>query len=332
VNLPLVEVSALTKIFEVRKGWLRRELVELRAVDGVDLEIFTGETLALVGESGSGKSTFGRCLLRLLEATEGRVEFEGEDLYSLSASRLRERRREFQMVFQDPYGSLNPRMKVGKILAEPLIVHSIVPVYECDDRVGELLEEVGLPRSSAARFPHELSGGQRQRVGIARALAPGPKLLVADEPVGALDVSVRAQILNLLIELRQRLGLTVLFIAHDLAMVEQVSDRVAVFYAGRLVELAPTAKLLRAPQHPYTVGLLAAVPVPDPSVRSRRTLPPGSRPEAISRLAGCAFHPRCPIASEICRTDRPRLRTVEQGHEVACHHPGEVSLDPPGRG
>jgi len=323
----LVEVTGLRKVFRVRRGLLQTEATELRAVDGVDLEIFAGETLALVGESGSGKTTLGRCILRLLEATAGEVRFDGEDLFSLSASRLRRRRRSFQMIFQDPYSSLNPRMSVGKILAEPLAVHQVVPPGDRATRVGELLEWVGLPEEAAERFPHEFSGGQRQRIGIARALAPEPRFLVADEPVAALDVSVRAQILNLLAHLQDRFGLTLLFIAHDLAVVEQIADRVAVLYLGRLVELAPTAELLAAPLHPYAVSLLAAVPVADPSVEYRRAANPGEPASPINPPAGCAYHPRCPSATELCRTQRPRLLEVEAGHEVACHHPGELKIE-----
>ncbi len=323
----LVEVRGLRKVFPVRGGLLQTEAGELRAVDGVDLEIFAGEALALVGESGSGKTTLGRCILRLLEATAGEVRFDGEDLFSLSASRLRRRRRSFQMIFQDPYGSLNPRMRVGKILAEPLTVHQVVAPGDRAARVGELLEWVGLPKEAAERFPHEFSGGQRQRIGIARALAPEPSFIVADEPVAALDVSVRAQILNLLVHLQDRFGLTLLFIAHDLAVVEQIADRVAVLYLGRLVELAPTAELLSAPLHPYAVSLLAAVPVADPSVEYRRAAYPGEPASPINPPAGCAFHPRCPVATELCRKERPALLEVEAGHEVACHHPGELNIE-----
>ena len=322
----LVEVKGLRKVFRVRRGLLQTEAAELRAVDGVDLAILDGETLALVGESGSGKTTLARCLLRLLDASEGEVFFDGEDLLAMSSARLRRWRRRFQMVFQDPSGSLNPRMRVGKILAEPLKVHDVVAPEMRAGRVGELLELVGLPKEAATRFPHEFSGGQRQRIAIARALAPEPSFLVADEPVAALDVSVRAQILNVLAQLQDRLSLTLLLIAHDLVVVEQMADRVAILFLGRLVELAPTAVLLGAPQHPYTVNLVAAVPEPEPSAERRSVLLSGEQANPLSPPAGCAFHPRCPVATEHCRTERPRLLAVEAGHEVACHHPGELEL------
>jgi len=326
VKASLVEVTGLRKVFPVRRGLLQAEVAELRAVDGVDLTILDGETLALVGESGSGKTTLARCILRLLDASEGDVTFDGEDLLAMSAARLRRARRRFQMVFQDPSASLNPRMKVGKILVEPLIVHDVVAPEGRAERVRELLDLVGLPNEAATRFPHEFSGGQRQRIAIARALAPEPIFLVADEPVAALDVSVRAQILNVLSRLQERLSLTLLLIAHDLAVVGQMADRVAILYFGRLVELAPTAALLEAPQHPYTVNLLAAVPVPEPSAEQRSVLLSGDQANPLSLPAGCALHPRCPAATDHCRTERPRLVEVEAGHEVACHHPGEVEL------
>ena len=323
----LVEVTGLSKVFRFRRGLLQTEVAELRAVDGVDLSILEGETLALVGESGSSKTILARCILRLLDASEGDVFFAGEDLLAMSAARLRRARRSFQMVFQDPSGSLDPRMRVGKTLEEPLIVHDVVAPEARAERVGELLELVGLPKEAATRFPHEFSGGQRQRIAIARALAPEPIFLVADEPVAALDVSVRAQILNILSRLQERLKLTLLLIAHDLAVVGQMADRVAILYFGRVVELAPTAALLAAPQHPYTVSLLAAVPVLQPPIERRSVLMSGDRANPLSPPAGCAFHPRCPAATELCKTDRPRLLEVESEHEVACHHPGELELD-----
>lgn len=322
----LVEVRGLRKVFPVRQGPLKTEKTELVAVDDVDLEIPAGQTLALVGESGSGKTTFARCLLRLLDATEGEVLFEGEDLFGLSARRLRRERRKFQMVFQDPYGSLNPRMRVSEILAEPLSVHQIGSPETRPERVGELLELVGLPKEAAKRFPHEFSGGQRQRIAIARALAPEPIFLVADEPVAALDVSVRAQVLNVLSRLQERFHLTLLLIAHDLAVVGQMADRVAILYFGRLVEVGPTSRLLAAPQHPYTVNLLASVPVPDPSNRRPAAVLSGEKASPIDLPAGCALHPRCPAATELCRRQRPALLEIETGHEVACHHPGDVEV------
>ncbi len=326
MSRPLVEVAGLTKVFRSRRITRPGRPAGLRAVDGVDLDIRVGETLALVGESGSGKTTFGRCILRLLDASEGEVRFEGEDLLAMSAGRLRQRRRAFQMVFQDPYGSLNPRMRVGRILAEPLSTHQVVPRDERADRVRELLAMVGLPKGVEDRFPHEFSGGQRQRIGIARALAPQPRFVVADEPVAALDVSIRAQILNLLSDLQQRFGLTLLLIAHDLAVVEQMADRIGILYFGRLVELGSTAQVLQRPLHPYTANLLAAVPVPDPSAGWASGLLAGEPANPVDPRSGCAFHPRCPIATDVCRRERPEMLEIETAHAVACHHPGELDL------
>jgi len=298
----LVEVTGLRKVFRIRRGLLQAEVAELRAVNDVDLAILPGETLALVGESGSGKTTLARCILRLLEPSAGDVLFDGEDLLAMSAARLRRARRNFQMVFQDPSGSLNPRMRVGKILAEPLIVHNVVAPELRAERVEELLEVLGLPKDSAARFPHEFSGGQRQRIAIARALAPEPIFLVADEPVAALDVSVRAQILNVLARLQDRLSLTLLLIAHDLAVVEQMADRVAILYFGRVVEAAPTARLLGAPQHPYTLNLLAAVPVPEPSVGRRSVSLSGNPANPLSPATMPTPIPTRPQGNELSRT------------------------------
>ncbi len=328
---PLLEVRGLVKHFPIRRGLLQRTVGAVKAVDGVDLVLWPGECLALVGESGSGKTTLGRCLLRLEEPTSGSVRFRGEDLLALSPEALRRLRRRFQMIFQDPYGSLNPRMRVRSILSEPLEVHGLAPGSARPRRVHELLRLVGLPDGAERRYPHEFSGGQRQRVGIARALATEPDLLVADEPVSALDVSVRAQIVNLLVELQERLDLALLFIAHDLALVEQIADRVVVLYLGRVVEEAPAAELFAQPRHPYTVSLLSAVPVPDPEGGRERIVLPGELPSPASPPAGCPFHPRCPIARERCSGEVPALRPAADGgsegrtgHRVACHYPGEL--------
>jgi oligopeptide/dipeptide ABC transporter ATP-binding protein len=314
----------------VRRGLLQRVTGQVKALDGISLDIAQGECFALVGESGSGKTTFGRCVLRLQEPTAGVVRFQGEDLLALPPAELRQRRKHFQVVFQDPYGSLNPRMRVHSILSEPLEVHDMVPETERTERIEELLTLVGLTKDAGRRFPHEFSGGQRQRIGIARALAPEPSLLVADEPVSALDVSVRAQIINLLVDLQNRFGLTMIFIAHDLAVVEQTADRVGVMYLGRIVELGPTRDIFAAPQHPYTVSLLSAVPVADPTRRRERILLAGEPPSPLSPPPGCPFHPRCPIAKDRCREEEPVLTESTDGRQVACHYPGE--LEPVGVG
>jgi oligopeptide/dipeptide ABC transporter ATP-binding protein len=297
----------------------------VRAVDRVDLEVRRGECLAIVGESGSGKTTLGRCLIRLIEPTSGRVLFDGEDLLALRPGELRRRRRRFQMIFQDPYGSLDRRQKVGSIVAEPLEIHTGLGAGERRRRVDELLAAVGLDPLLAGRYPHELSGGQRQRVGIARAIAAEPDLLVADEPVSALDVSIRGQVLELLADLRRRLGLTVLLISHDMAAVERLADRVAVMYLGRVVELAPADELFRRPLHPYAVSLLSAVPVPAPGRRRERIVLKGEPPSPLAPPSGCPFHPRCPIARPRCAAETPPLAGFrEEGREVACFYPGEL--------
>jgi peptide/nickel transport system ATP-binding protein/oligopeptide transport system ATP-binding protein len=324
----LVETRGLHKYFPVYRGLFQRSVGEVRAVDGVDLTIDEAHCLALVGESGSGKSTLGRCILRLLDASAGEIRFAGEDLLGLTAGELRQRRRHFQMIFQDPSGSLNPRMRVGRILGEPLEVHQIVPARDRQNRVAELLHLVGLPLESVRRYPHEFSGGQRQRIGIARALAPEPRFLVADEPVSALDVSVRSQILNLLLELRESLGLGMLFIAHDLTVVEQIADHVAVLYLGQIVEQASTVELFDTPLHPYTVSLFTAVPTLDPERTCHRIPLSGEPPSAAEPPSGCRFHPRCPIATDRCQEEPPLLREIGKGHFVACHYPGELSLPP----
>ena len=323
----LLEIAGLRKEFPVRRGLLGRMMGTVRAVDGVDLTVSRGECLALVGESGSGKTTVARCALRLIEPTAGSVRFDGEDLLDLPPRELRRRRRRFQMVFQDPYGSLNPRQRIGSAVGEPLEVHeSSLGRMERAERVRELLGTVGLPPEMTARWPHELSGGQRQRVGIARALAAGPELLVADEPVTALDVSIRGQILGLLEGLRERLGLALLLIAHDMAAVERLADRVAVLYLGRVVELAPRAALFSRPLHPYTVSLLSAVPRPEPGRRRSRIVLGGEPPSPLAPPPGCPFHPRCPIARPHCSEDTPPLAEVAPGHFAACFYAGELTL------
>ncbi len=332
---PLLAIEGLRKEYAVRRGLLQRRTGTLRALAGVDLEVAAGECVALVGESGSGKTTLGRCAVRLIEPTAGRIVFAGEDLAGLAGRELRARRRRFQMVFQDPYGSLDPRQRVASILAEPLEIHAGLDAAGRRARGAELLEMVGLAPELAARFPHELSGGQRQRVGIARALAPAPELLVADEPVSSLDVSVRGQILALLADLRRRLGLTLLLIAHDLAAVEQLADRVAVLYLGRVVEISGAGELFRRPLHPYTASLLSAVPVPDPGRRRQRIVLAGEPPSPLAPPPGCPFHPRCPSARARCAAERPPLAKVEPragekaeveewSRMVACFYPGEL--------
>jgi oligopeptide transport system ATP-binding protein len=319
----LLRATDVHRHFGVRgTGVLRREVARVRAVDGVSLEVRAGETLGLVGESGCGKSTLGRVLLRLTDLTSGRVEFDGRDISTLSRSALRPVRREMQMVFQDPYASLNPRKRVSAIVGMPLRIHGTCPRSEIPEQVRDLLRLVGLRPEHADRFPHEFSGGQRQRIGIARALALKPKLVIADEPVSALDVSVRAQVVNLLEDLQDELGLTYVFVAHDLSIVRQVSDRIAVMYLGKIVELGPAEDVSRRPVHPYTEALLSAVPVPDPDAPRQRIVLQGDVPSPISPPSGCRFHPRCPHATDICRTQEPPL--VEHrpgGHLAACHHP-----------
>jgi oligopeptide/dipeptide ABC transporter ATP-binding protein len=297
----------------------------VRAVDGVSFTIMPGATLGLVGESGCGKSTLGRTILRLLEPDGGRVVVDGADVFALRPAELRALRRRMQIVFQDPYGSLNPRMTVHQTLAEPLAIHGLASGAARESRIAALLEEVGLDRQHGASFPHELSGGQRQRVGIARALSVEPKFLVLDEPVSALDVSVQAQVLNLLAELQQRRGLTYLFIAHDLAVVKYSADHVAVMYLGRIVEQAPAAELYHAPRHPYTISLLSAVPVPDPQATRQRIVLSGDVPSPARPPSGCPFHPRCPDPrkNERCRTEPPALRAVAPGRLAACHFADE---------
>jgi oligopeptide/dipeptide ABC transporter ATP-binding protein len=319
----LVEARGLRKYFPVRGGLFGRARAWVRAVEDVSLAIQSGETLGLVGESGCGKSTLGRLLLRLIEPSEGDVLFEGRSLLGVRPRELRALRRHMQIVFQDPYGSLNPRMRVKTIVGEGLVVHGIGTRRERLERVRELLGLVGLTPEVEERYPHEFSGGQRQRIGIARALAVGARFIVADEPVSALDVSIQAQILNLLQDLRQRLGLTMLFVSHDLRIIEHVSDRVAVMYLGRIVESGTREQIYSGARHPYTRALLAAVPIPDPRHRTERTergaMLTGDLPSPIDPPSGCAFHPRCPHAEDVCRRVVPRLVAGRGGHAVACH-------------
>jgi oligopeptide transport system ATP-binding protein len=322
VTEPLLQVRGLRKWFPVRAGLFGRPRAYLRAVDDVSFDIQAGETFALVGESGCGKTTVGRSVLRLLEPTAGEVRFGGRDVGALRGRELRSLRREMQIVFQDPYASLNPRLPVGRIVGEALEVHGVASGGELDDRVAALLERVGLSASYRTRYPHEFSGGQRQRIGIARALALQPRFIVCDEAVSALDVSIQAQILNLLRDLQQEFSLTYLFISHDLNVVEHVADRVAVMYLGRIVENAPAAELFESPLHPYTRALLAANPVPDPDARPGPISLEGEVPSPLAPPTGCPFHPRCPRIFAPCAEIEPRTVAVGAGREVACHlHP-----------
>ena len=316
----ILQVRDLKKHFPIKKGFFNKQVGAVRALDGIDLDVYAGETLGLVGESGCGKSTLGRVILRLLPATAGSVTFEGTNVLDSDAKQMKELRRQMQIVFQNPYASLDPRMTVFQIVSEPLTVHKVASGKELKEQVYALLKLVGLSAEMADRYPHEFSGGQRQRVGIARALALRPRLIVADEPVSALDVSVQAQILNLLVDLRKEFNLTYVFIAHNLDVVRYISDRIAVMYLGKIVELGNCAEVYSTPLHPYTQALISAAPVPDPDMdRSARIILQGDLPSPANPPPGCAFNTRCPLVKDLCRTEVPKLREVMPGHQSACH-------------
>lgn len=319
----LLEVRGLKKHFPIKGGILGRTVAKVYAVDDVSFAVRHGQTLGLVGESGCGKSTLGRTLLRLYEPTAGAIQFDGVDLLALDARSLRQKRRDMQIIFQDPFSSLNPRMTIGSILAEPFIIHRLGTRKEIESNVAKLLETVGLPTEAAERYPHEFSGGQRQRIGIARAIALNPKLIVADEPVSALDVSIQSQILNLLVDLRAKFKLSYVFVAHDLAVIEHISDVVAVMYLGKIVEYAEGDALYAKPRHPYTKALISAIPIPDVHRKKERQILKGDVPSPINPPTGCYFHPRCPVATEKCKVEAPPLRNVGEAgkpHLAACHY------------
>ncbi|WP_428677822.1 ABC transporter ATP-binding protein [Reyranella sp.] len=318
-NPPVIEVKDLKKHFPVKKGLLRRTVGQVYAVDGVTFTVRAGETLGLVGESGCGKTTAGRAAMRLVEPTSGSIKVEGKEIMGLSKAELRPYRREMQIIFQDPFSSLNPRMTAGDIVGEPLLVHGVANAKERQEQVSALFARVGLRPAQMKNYPHQFSGGQRQRIGIARALALGPKLIVGDEPVSALDVSIQAQVINLLMELQAERRLSYLFISHNLAVVEHISHQIAVMYLGRIVEYADTRSIFTNAQHPYTEALLAAVPVPDPAIKRKKIVLQGDVPSPVKPPSGCHFHTRCPYAVERCKVDVPSLREIAPGHQVSCH-------------
>ncbi|HLR24152.1 MAG TPA: dipeptide ABC transporter ATP-binding protein [Pseudogracilibacillus sp.] len=322
---PLLKVNNLKKHFPVHGGILGKTVGHVKAVNDVSFQVNEGETLGIVGESGCGKSTTGRMLVRLLEATDGSIEFDGKELTTLSSGEMRKIRKDIQMVFQDPYASLNPRHTIEKILSEPLVVHGVKGEKERKRQVHEFLKIVGLNAQHAKRYPHQFSGGQRQRIGIARALMTNPKLIIADEPVSALDVSIQAQVLNLMQDLQKQFNLTYIFIAHDLGVVRHISDRIGVMYLGKMVEMSDAEKLYQEPLHPYTQALLSAVPVPDPEFDKDETVLEGDMPSPVDPPSGCAFHTRCPFKMDVCTKEIPEYREVKDGHYVACHLYNETS-------
>lgn len=323
----LIEVKSLKKYFPVEAGFFKRKVADLKAVDDVSFTINKGESLGLVGESGCGKTTVGRCVLRLIEPTEGQVVFEGDDITKLEKKELQEYRSRMQLIFQDPYSSLNPRLTVGDIITEPLLIHGLAEKKEINDRIRRLMLDVGLSPSHSKRYPHEFSGGQKQRISIARALSVVPSFVVADEPVAALDMSIRAQILNLMKDLQDKYDLTYLIISHDLTVIKHMCSRIMVMYLGNLVEVAGRESLFSRPYHPYSFALISAVPIPDPLIKKKRIILTGDVPAPINPPSGCKFHPRCPYAKNICSVEAPRFQEIERGHFVACHFASD--LEPP---